>query len=130
MKCSNCGSTHAVLPNFCIPFKRYSKQAILEITTQANESSTEIVANSLDLEPKQLRRMINTVKKLANNILHISNVYPTKFKVSISQNLSLSEIIKALPNDIDELYFKEFKTIFLFIQLRRKIYIMFSKLSD
>lgn len=44
LKCSNCGSTHAVLPSFCVPFKQYSKQAILEIVTETSESSTETLA--------------------------------------------------------------------------------------
>lgn len=130
MKCSNCGATHAVLPNFCVPFKQYSKQAILEIVIEADNSTTETVANNLEIEPKQVRRMVNIVKSYKNNILYVSKVYQNKFVGNIDVDINLSKIIKALPDNFDEVYFKEFKTIFLYIQRKRKIYIMFSKLSD
>ena len=29
VKCCNCGSTHALLPDFCVPLKQYSNQAIV-----------------------------------------------------------------------------------------------------
>ena len=129
MKCSNCGSTHAVLPSFCVPFKQYSKQAILEIVVEAENSSTEAVANNLEIEAKQVRRMVNIVKKSKNNILQTAIVNPTIFKNKIDINSSISEMITNLPNNFDELYFKEFETVFLYIPQKRKIYIKLSKLS-
>ena len=115
MKCSNCGSTHAVLPSFCVPFKQYSKQAILEIVVEAENFSTEAVANNLEIEAKQVRRMVNIVKKSKNNILQTAIVNPTIFKNKIDINSSISEMITNLPNNFDELYFKEFETVFLYI---------------
>ena len=129
MKCSNCGSTHAVLPSFCVPFKQYSKQAILEIVVEAENFSTEAVANNLEIEAKQVRRMVNIVKKSKNNILQTAIVNPTIFKNKIDINSSISEMITNLPNNFDELYFKEFETVFLYIPQKRKIYIKLSKLS-
>ena len=129
MKCFNCGSTHAVLPNFCVPFKQYSKQAILEIVIEADNATTEMVANNLEIEPKQVRRMVNLVKNYKNSILHISKIYQNKFVVNIDVDTNLGKIIRALPDIFDELYFKEFKTIFLYTHKKRKIYIHFKKLS-
>ena len=129
MKCSNCGSTHAVLPSFCVPFKQYSKQAILEIVVEAENSSTEAVANNLEIEAKQVRRMVNIVKKSKNNILQTAIVNPTIFKNKIDINSSISEMITNLPNNFDEMYIKEFETVFLYIHQKRKIYIKLSKLS-
>ena len=130
MKCSNCGSTHAVLPNFCVPFKQYSKQAILEIVIEADNSTTEAVANKLEIEPKQVRRMVNLVKSCKNKILHISKVYLSEFVVNINNNnTKLGEIIKILPDIFNELYFKEFGTIFLYVHTKREIYIQIRNLS-
>ena len=93
MKCFNCGSTHAVLPNFCVPFKQYSKQAILEIVIEADNATTEMVANNLEIEPKQVRRMVNLVKNYKNSILHISKVYQNKFVVNIDVDTNLGKIL-------------------------------------
>ena len=129
LKCSNCGSTHAVLPSFCVPFKQYSKQAILEIVTETSESSTETLAERLNIESKQVRRFVNIVKNLIDNILQLSKIYTSKFEYNITINSSLHTIIQALPNDFDELYFKEFRIIFLYKRIKRKIYMEFKKLS-
>ena len=130
MKCSNCGSTHAVLPNFCVPFKQYSNQTILEIAEEASNTSTEVVANNLEIEPKQIRRMINLVKNCKNNIVHISKSYPSEFVEGIDSTTKLGKIIRELPDIFYELYFKEFKTIFLYTNRKRKIYIRIRKLSS
>ena len=129
MKCSNCGSTHAVLPDFCIPFKRYSKQAIIEIAIEASETSTENISERLNIDPKQIRRVVNIVKDANNNILQLSKIYPTKLKNNITIDSNLHTIIQELPKDFEELYFKEFRVIFLYKKIKRKIYINFKKLS-
>ena len=129
MKCSNCGSTHAVLPDFCIPFKRYSKQAIIEIAIEASETSTENISEKLNIDPKQIRRVVNIVKDANNNILQLSKIYPTKLKNNITIDSNLHTIIQELPKDLEELYFKEFRVIFLYKKIKRKIYINFKKLS-
>lgn len=129
MKCSNCGSTHAVLPDFCIPFKRYSKQAIIEIAIEASEISTENISEKLNIDPKQIRRLVNIVKDANNNILQLSKIYPTKLKNNITIDSNLHTIIQELPKDFEELYFKEFRVIFLYKKIKRKIYINFKKLS-
>lgn len=129
LKCSNCGSTHAVLPSFCVPFKQYSKQAILEIAIQATESSTETVSESLNLESKQIRRFVNIVKHSINNIKQLSKIYPAEFKNNTTIDFNLNTIIQELPKNFDELYFKEFRVIFLYKKIKRKIYMEFKKLS-
>lgn len=129
LKCSNCGSTHAVLPNFCVPFKQYLKQAILEIVSEASSTNTETVASNLNIDEKQVRRFVNIVKNTKNNILLISNKYPDKFNERIYSRSKLHTIISALPTDIDEIYFEEFKSIFLYIKGKRKLYMEYQKLS-
>ncbi len=129
LKCSNCGTTHAVLPDFCVPFKQYSEQAILEIASEASASSTEVVANNLNLDSKQIRRFVNVVKSFKNDILLLSNKFPTVFQYPIDNTAKLHDIIAALPSNFDELYFREFRNVVLYIKTERKIYIKYHILS-
>jgi len=128
LKCENCGSKPAILPDFCIPFKQYSTQCILSIAEEASISSTEETASKLNIEPKQVRRLVNIVKSNKNNILLIYQMHKKEFNENINANFKLYILIKALPNNIAELYFNQFKSIFLYVQKRRKIYIIFEKL--
>ena len=127
--CENCGSTHAVLPDFCVPEKQYSKQAVLSIVEEASLTSTEAVADRLNADPKQIRRLVNIVKANKNNILLIYQVYKNEFNENIDSNSKLYVLIKSLPTNITELYFKQFKSIFLYLHNKRKIYIDYQKLS-
>lgn len=122
--CENCNSTHAVLPDFCIPLKQYSKQAILDITSTALNSSTEAVANNLNIEAKQVRRFINLVKKQVNNISLINRMLNSKFK----NCTKLYTLLKHLPKNISKIYFKNFNTIFLYENTKRNLYLQYAKL--
>lgn len=123
--CENCNSTHAVLPDFCIPLKQYSKQAILEISSIALNTSTEEVANSLNIESKQVRRFVNLAKKQVHSICLINTILNSKFKNSTK----LYTLLKHLPKNISKIYFENFNTIFLYEPTKRNLYIQYSKLS-
>ena len=73
--CNNCGSTHSILPSFCVPFKQYSKQAILEIVSQADKTSSQVVADKLNIESKQVRRLIKLFYSFKNDILLLYQIY-------------------------------------------------------
>ena len=128
--CENCSSTHAVLPDFCIPFKQYSNECILSVAEEASITSTEKVADKLNIEPKQVRRLVNIVKANKNNILLIYQMYKNKFNENIDLSFKLYILIQALPSNITELYFIQFKSIFLYLQNKRKIYINYQKLLN
>lgn len=129
LKCTNCGSTHAVLPSFCVPFKQYSKQAILEIVSEASETSTQTVADNLNIDSKQVRRFVNVFQSFANDTSLIFHMYPNKFHCSIDNDSKLHIIVQSLPYDFDALYFREFRKIYLYIENKRKIYMRTKKLS-
>ena len=127
--CKNCNSTHALLPDFCIPLKQYSKQAILSIASEASKSSTENVAKNLNVESKQVRRFLNIVEHNKNNILLIHQKNPSVFSTKIDANSNIQQLIKAIPNNFTEIFYEEFRSIFLYIKGKRKIYMIFQKLS-
>ena len=126
--CENCKSTHAVLPDFCVPLKRYSKFAIIEIANVATEIGTEEAAASLNIEAKQVRRFVKVVKSFLWNV----SVLAHKLQITrefIQYSLKdLYKLLKQLPN-ITEKYFEEFRSIFLYEKNRRNLYIEYSKLS-
>ena len=119
--CNNCNSTHALLPDFCVPLKQYSKQAILEISSMALKNSTQITADTLNLEVRQVRRFVNILKNQEDKLRFISS------KFSKSSNLYI--LIKRLPKNIDEIYFKNFQLIFLYEYSKRYLYLKYIKLS-
>ena len=123
--CKNCNSTHAVLPDFCIPLKQYSKQAILDMVSMALKTSTDVVANTLNIESKQIRRFVNLLKKQINNICLINRLCNSKFKNSTK----LSTLLKHLPKNISKVYFENFNTIFLYEINKRNLYLRYAKLS-
>lgn len=126
--CENCGSTHAVLPDFCVPLKQYSKDAIIEIATQAHASSTEETANALDIDSKQVRRFVNLVKLFTPNLDLLAHIL--QLKINMLENFfdQLYCLLKQLPN-ITEIYFMYFQTIFLYEKNQRYLYIEYAKLS-
>lgn len=128
LKCENCKSTHAVLPDFCVPLKQYSKQAILEIASLASKQTTEVVANTLNIESKQVRRFINLVSSFINSLMLLFQIANYK-KDAIKRNITqLHNFIGLLPQNITRLYFEHYKTIFLYVRLQRILYFEYSKL--
>ncbi len=123
--CSNCNSTHAVLPDFCVPLKQYSKQAILEISSIASKNSSQAVADALNIDSKQVRRFINLVKKQIDNVKLLSNILNSKFR----NFTKLYTFIKYLPKDISKKYFENFNTVFLYEHFNRNLYLQYAKLS-
>ena len=126
--CENCNSTHAVLPDFCVPLKQYSKDAIIEIATEAFATSTEETANTLNIESKQVRRFVNLVNSFVPNLSLLMHIL--QLKIDILENIlnKLYSLLKQLPN-ITQIYFEHFKTIFLFSENKRYLYIEYAKLS-
>ena len=125
VKCSNCGSTHALLPSFCVPFKQYSKETILDIASKADEESTQKVADDLNIDSKQVRRFVNIVKKFKNKILYIFKKHNDIFERKININSHLYDIINSLTKKFDEIYFKEFRKKFLYIQYKRILFMQY-----
>ena len=128
VKCDNCNSTHALLPDFCIPLKQYSNQAVLSIASEADKTSTEDVATKLNIDSKQVRRFVNIVKSNMNNILLIHTKQEASFKSKIDCNSSVNVIIESLPENFTELFFEEYSYVFLYIKNKRELYMQFKKL--
>ena len=126
--CENCGSTHAVLPDFCVPLKQYSRDTIVEIVVKASESSADKVADDLNIEVRQIRRFIKLVKSFLPNLSLL--IKELKILINLIE-VSLKNLyifLKEIPN-ITEIYFDNFKTIFLYKVQRRFLYFEYAKLS-
>ena len=126
--CENCSSTHAVLPDFCVPLKKYSKDAIIEIVNLAIEKGTEEVAATLNIDSKQVRRFINVVRSAICNLSVLAYQLKVTMEFILYKLKDLYRLIKQIPN-ITEKYFEEFRSIFLYEKNKRNLYIEYSKLS-
>ena len=126
--CENCGSTHAALPDFCVPLKQYSKEAILEIVIKATKSSADNVANDLNIEPRQVRRFISLVKIFLPNLSLLAKELEIVINFIEVTLKNLYILLNKIPN-ITETYFNSFKSIFLYKPIRRFLYFEYAKLS-
>ena len=129
MKCRNCGSTHALLPDFIVPEKEYSVQAILSIAEDADKSSAYKVSKELGIDEKTVRRIVDLANKVKNNVILIYDKNSDKFKKTIYGSSSISDIIEALPDEFMSMYFEEFRIVFLYIRNKRKLYMEYEKFS-
>lgn len=129
VKCKNCGSKHALLPtDLIVPFKTYSKGAILEIAEMCEDIGDEETANTLNIDSKQVRRCVATVDCCLYNLsmlVHKLEIYAEYIK------LKLKEVFKLLKENqnLEEEYFKNFREPFLYKKVNRKLYIGYEKLS-
>ena len=126
--CDNCGSTHVVLPDFCIPLKQYSKDAILEIVITATETSADSVADDLNIEVRQVRRFISLVKIFLPNLSLLIKELELLINFVDNSLKNLYALLEKIPN-ITEVYFNSFKIIFLYITKKRFLYFEYAKLS-
>lgn len=123
--CSKCHSTHALLPDFIVPFKQYSSQSIIDIAIFAFRNSIEKAAIKFDISTRQVYRFV----KLLNLMLN----YVVSFLLSLIPYLFSSSpditIFNNLPSNFSEVFFNSLKSPFLYISNKRKLYIGFHKLS-
>lgn len=59
--CNSCGSTHALLPDFVVPYKIFSRQAILYIVSKTCSSSVLKMANKLNISIQLIYSLISIV---------------------------------------------------------------------
>ena len=97
----------------------------MEIASIASKSSSQAVADVLNIDSKQVRRFINLVKKQINAVNLLKNILNFKFK----NFTKLHTFIKYLPKNISKIYFENFNTIFLYELSNRNLYLRYAKLS-
>ena len=129
VKCKNCGSKHALLPeDLIVPFNRYSKGAIFEIAEMSEEIGAEETANTLNIDTKQVRKCVNTVKRALPNLsllVHKLELIDEYEKLKLKE---VFKLIKENPN-LEEEYFRNFREPFLYKKVHRELYIGYEKLS-
>ncbi len=63
--CKSCGHTHAILPDFLIPYVSYGLFFVLQVLTRhfLKVNTLEALCEKYDLDPKTIRRWINVFNK-------------------------------------------------------------------
>ena len=73
--CNSCGSTHALLPNFIVPYKIFSRDSIL--STVASKASTSVI--------KVSREIGISMQLIYNFILLIMKFFPHAHSLNLEQ---------------------------------------------
>ncbi len=109
--CNSCGSTHALLPNFIVPYKLYSRDSIL--STVANKASTTAiqVAEKIDVSIQLIYNLILLVLRFfsyAHSLNREQNWYE-----NFKEKFFILNCLTICNDEFDEKYFKRYKWIFL-----------------
>lgn len=123
--CSNCHSTHALLPDFIVPNKQYSSQAIVFISSYALNNSIDKAADKFDVDHSEVFRFTKMSYLMLNYTANLFNFYSIPFD-STTPNIS---IFKNLPDNFSQLFFFHYKFPFFYFKSKRKLFIGFHKLS-
>lgn len=101
--CKDCHSTHALIPNFIIPYKIYSKNIIVSCLKESLDSNLSKIQNIFNV----YRQLILNWKKQFNNYLN--------FICTFYSSLNMKCILYKLSNDINFCFefFIQFNKIFL-----------------
>ena len=64
--CNSCGSTHALLPNFIVPYKIFSRESILYVVENSLSSSVLKIAEKMNLSIQLIYSFITLVLSFFN----------------------------------------------------------------
>ena len=130
--CDSCNSTHALFPNFIIPYKITSLDAMVTIVTNSITTSVLKVSDTLNISYQLIYMYINLILSffLDVNVINNINHYSTNF----NEVYFLSHIIDFADNNFLIEYYTLNKWIFLMTKFRNisppVIYVKVSKVPS
>ena len=119
--CKSCNHTHALLPNFIIPYKQTTVFSITEIVQRAVKSSAYAISNTLNISTQFIYNLILLISsfyssfKILNNKKQYENTQSLNEKYFILNCVSLSTFDKRAD------YFKMFFWILFMTKFRNNV---------
>lgn len=115
IKCKSCNHTHALLPNFVVPYKITSIYSIAEIAQRASLSSAYKLAEIIDLSMRMIYMYIAIVLAFFNDFKILNNSNESKYIKNFNKKYFLTNCIN-LSNVEYRLDFFELYNWVLFMQ--------------
>ena len=116
--CSSCGTTHALLPSFIVPYVIMSKDSILEIVSSAKESSVLKIANKLNTTIQLIYTYIALLCSFFPNIHSLNNKH--LFIGNLTKEYYLRYCIRICNCNLCSQYITFFQKPFLMQKYRNK----------
>lgn len=118
--CNSCLSTHALLPDFIVPYKIMSLCSICNIVKDAVSSSVLTVSDKLDISYQLIYRYISLLLSFFSNITILNNV--NNYYPKIDKDFYLTDFVFTCNSDFCYDYYCFFKWYFLMDKFRNATY--------
>ena len=119
VRCNSCKSTHALLPNFIVPYKNFSFESILNIVTEACSSSVLKTAEKLQLSYQLIYSFINLLLLFFNYIDSLNR--EKELYSNFNKSFYLKNCLKICNINFKIIFFNRYKWIFLMTKCRNKL---------
>lgn len=109
--CKSCGSTHALLPNFLVPYKIYTRDSILATIAESLNSSAIKVAEMVEASMQLVYAFIQLLLGFfphADSLNREQNWYE-----NFNEEYFLLKCVEICNQDFDIKFFERYKWIFL-----------------
>lgn len=116
--CNSCGSTHALLPSFIVPYKIFSQESILYVVSQAYSTSVLRLSEKLNTSFQFIYSMIALVLSFfmyADSLNREQQLYK-----NFNQTYFVFNCLVICDNNFNLNFFKRYKWLFLMSKFQFK----------
>lgn len=116
--CNSCGSTHALLPNFIVPYKIFSRESVLYVVSQAFSTSVLKVSKKISISFQLIYSFIALVLSFFSYVDSINREQPL-YK-NLNQTYFALNCLVICDTNFNINFFKRYKWIFLMTKFQNK----------
>lgn len=116
--CNSCGATHALLPDFIVPYKSFSRDSILYVVTNAVSSSVLKVSEKLSISMELIYSFIAIILGFFNYVDSLNR--EQNYQKNFNKNYFLLNCLIICNDEFDIKFFDRYKWIFLMTKFQNK----------
>jgi len=115
VKCKGCGSTHAILPHFIVPYKIMASPSIINIISQATKDTVLLVAEKLKISYQIIYVYLNLIHSFFDDTSMVSKQY---YSENFNEIYLKSNITTIINSDFKKYFFSYHKWVYLMTRFR------------
>jgi len=115
VKCKGCGSTHAILPHFIVPYKIMASPSIINIVSEATKTAVLLVAEKFKISYQIIYIYLNLIHSFFLDTSMVSKQYYLQNFNESYLKFNIATIINA---DFKKSFFSYHKWIYLMTRYR------------
>lgn len=109
--CNSCGSTHALLPDFIVPYKIFSRDSILRIVACACSSSVTKTAESFNTSWELIYSFLAIFLSFFSHVDSLNK--DKKIFKTFNKTYFMLNCLVLCDSDFNYIFFKQYKWVFL-----------------